>query len=400
MPTPVEVTISRVAAGGAGVGREPSGRVVFVAGALPGERVAVEVVDERRRWARAELLAVLEASPDRREPPCPEVARGCGGCDLQHTWPEQQRALKVAVVADALARLARRREHPPIEVRALPEERYRTTVRCLVAGGRAGYRRRRSNEAVVVGSCLVAHPALEELVVDGRFGEAAEVTLRIGARTGERLALVVPSTVGVSLPGDVTVVSADELAAGRRAWFHEEVSGRRWRISASSFFQNRPDGADTLVAVVGEMLAGVPDGSRLVDLYAGVGLFAGTVGARHRVTAVERSASAVADARVNLAGLDARTVRADVGRWTPRPADAVVADPARSGLGARVVDRIVRTGAGDVVLVSCDSASFGRDVGVLADAGFELERVVLVDLFPQTSHVETVAHLRRRRPMP
>ena len=392
-----EVRIDRVANGGDGIGRDPSGRTVFVEGALLGETVTATVLEQRKQWSRAIVDEVLVAAPGRRTPPCPHVAEGCGGCDMQHATPEAQLDMRVAVVADVLRRQARLEAWPEIERRILPAEAYRTTVRVAIdpATGTVGYRRRGSHDVVSADGCLIAHPALQELIDSVQGAEATELPPRLGARTGERLVLAEPSVAGLEMPDDVRVVGADELAAGKRAWYHEEVAGRRWRISAESFFQNRPDGAEALVEVVGEMLADVAPGSHLVDLYAGVGLFAGTVGATHRVTAVEMSPSAVADARINLADTGAKVVGADVASWTPRPADAVVADPSRDGLGAAAVGVIAGTGAGDVVLVGCDAAAFGRDVGLLVARGYGLQRVVVVDMFPQTSHIEVVAHLTR-----
>jgi 23S rRNA (uracil1939-C5)-methyltransferase len=192
----------------------------------------------------------------------------------------------------------------------------------------------------------------------------------------------------------VLLVGADELAAGHRTWIHEDVSGRRWRISAESFFQGRPDGAEALVeAVLAALGDAVRPGAIVADLYSGVGLFAGVLGDRTggRVVAVESNRSAVADARINLADLDgARIVRSDVRRWGPSAADVVVADPARQGLGAEVVPRIADTGASALALVSCDPGALGRDAGLLAAAGWELTSVRLVDLFPHTAHVEVV----------
>jgi 23S rRNA (uracil1939-C5)-methyltransferase len=237
------------------------------------------------------------------------------------------------------------------------------------------------------------------MLVDGRFGDADEVTLRVGARTGERLALLTP-TVGaeVSLPSDVVVVGADELRAGRRAWIHEEVAGRRFRISAESFFQTRVDGAEALVAEVGRLVTDASsDGSTgsMADLYCGVGLFAATVGADRHVVAVERSRSSVADARVNLEGLDVRVVRSAVERWRPSPVDVVVADPARHGLARDGVARVDATGARCLVLVSCDAGALGRDAGLLAKAGWSHDGSTLVDLFPDTPHVEVVSRFVR-----
>jgi 23S rRNA (uracil1939-C5)-methyltransferase len=209
------------------------------------------------------------------------------------------------------------------------------------------------------------------------------------------LALVSPTAVGTVVPDDVVLVGADELAKGRRAWFHEEVGGRRWRISARSFFQARPDGAEALAAAVRDVAADLEPGARVVDLYSGVGLFGGTVSSDLSVLAVEQSASAVADARLNLADRRARLLRLDVARWRAAPADMVIADPPRAGLGRRVVDTVAATGATRVALVSCDAASLARDARLLIDHGFRLTATTLVDLFPHTSHIEAVSRFER-----
>ncbi len=390
----VDLRIDRMAGGGEGVGRGPDGRAVFVGGTLPGERVSVELTEVKRRHARGHLVAIDDPSPDRREPPCPHVAEGCGGCDWQHVGPATQSALRLGLVVDALARIGRI-EAPPVEPGVpLPTTATRTTLRAAVADGRAGFRRRRSHDVVVPGSCLIAHPLAEDLLVHGRFGAADEVTVRVGARTGERMVVVGPSAVGVEVADDVIVVGRDELEQSD-AVLHEEVGGRRWRVSPGSFSQASAEGADALVeevdAAVDLLVAhGVPTG-RLVDLCAGVGLFAGTVGERFaHVVAVEPSPSAVADARANLDPA-VEVVAATMARWTPTGADIVVADPPRAGLEKAGVAAVAATGAVGVVLVSCDPGSLGRDARLLAEAGYRLVRSRVLDLFPQTSHVEVVS---------
>jgi 23S rRNA (uracil1939-C5)-methyltransferase len=254
---------------------------------------------------------------------------------------------------------------------------------------------------VPVDSCLVAHPAVEEVLVAGRFGACAEVTIRVGAATGDRIVVATPTAAGVEVPAGVRVIGDDELDAGRRAWIFDEVAGRRFRISARSFFQTRTDGAAALVEAVraagGDELAAA---GRVVDAYAGVGLFGVTaVPAGAGLTAVEVSPSSAADARVNLAAArpDAptRVVRAKVERWRPRRADVVIADPARTGLGAEAAATLAATGASTVVLVSCEAAALARDVRLLGGHGFRHDGSTVVDLFPHTHHIEVVTRLIR-----
>jgi 23S rRNA (uracil1939-C5)-methyltransferase len=308
VPSPDDLlAVTALAVGGEGVAREPSGRVVFVEGALPDERVRVTVTDERRHHARAALLEVIEPAPSRVTPPCPFVAAGCGGCGWQHVDPEAQRALKASMVAEALARLGGVPDPEVAPGPVLPATGYRTTLRGVAdAAGRFALRRHHSHDLVPVPDCLVAHPRLAEVAAEGRFPAGSEITIRVGARTGDRMVIVDGPAGAVEVPDGVRVVTGDELAGGRRAWLFEVVAGVRLRVSARSFFQAGPDAAEALVAAVGEALGPC---ETLADLYAGVGLFAATVGRGARVVAVEASASAAADARVNLAGGDAKVVR-------------------------------------------------------------------------------------------
>lgn len=393
----IEAPIHGMAGGGEGVGRAPDGRALFVAGALPGEQVCAEVTEVRRRHARATLVEVLAPSPDRREPPCPHVADGCGGCDWQHIDDEAQRRFRRAVVIDALARIGRLVE-PRVEPGpALAVRASRTTVRAVVVDGRAGFRRRGSHQEVVVGSCLVTHPATEQILVEGRFGAAEEVVIRVGARTGERMVVASPSAEGVVVPPDVVLVGADDLDAGAEAWIHEEIAGRTWRVSARSFLQASPEAADALVGRVGVAVADLAsDAVALADLGAGIGLFAGTVAPPDaQVVAVDPSRAAVADARHNLAGSGIRVIRSTVAQWQPSPTDVVVADPPRAGLGRDGVAVVAASGATAAILVSCDTGALGRDVRLLGEAGFTFDGCEVLDPFPQTSHVEVISRFRR-----
>jgi len=395
VPSPDDLlAVTALAVGGEGVAREPSGRVVFVEGALPGERVRVAVTDERRHHARAVVLEVIEPAPTRVTPPCPFVAAGCGGCGWQHVDPEAQRALKGSMVAEALARLGGLPDAEVAPGPVLPATGYRTTLRGVAdATGRFALRRHHSHDLVPVPACLVAHPRLAAVAAEGRFPAGREITIRVGARTGDRMVIVDGPAGAVEVPDGVRVVTGDELAGGRRAWLFEVVAGVRLRVSARSFFQAGPDAAEALVAAVGQALG---PSETLADLYAGVGLFAATVGRGARVVAVEASASAAADARVNLAGGDAKVVRRDVARWRPRAVEAAVADPPRAGLGRGGLRAVAATRASRVVLVSCDAGALGRDARLLAEAGYAWTGSTLVDAFPHTPHVEVVSRFERR----
>ncbi len=390
-------------AGGRGLAHDVDGRVVLVEGALPGERVSVSVQREKPSVLHGTVADVLEVSPDRAVPPCPAHARGCGGCDLQHLAVAAQTPYKVAVVTDALRRLGRVEQPNVVAGPALRTEAFRTTVRAAVIDGAPGLRLRGSRDVLRIESCMVAHPLVDEVLAEGRFPGATEVLVRAGAATGERLVVATPTARDAVVPDGVVVVGNDELRRGHRAWYHEEVAGRRWRISGRSFFQSRADGAEALVEAVRTAIGGSLEGRTLLDAHCGVGLFAGALvggvtGAR--VVGVERSESAIADARTNLSDVDATLVRVAFERWKPSPVDVVVADPPRAGLGRDGVERVAATGAEVLVLVSCDVAALGRDVGLLGQVGFVLEQTTLVDLFPHTSHVECVSRFVRGAPHP
>jgi 23S rRNA (uracil1939-C5)-methyltransferase len=386
----------RMATGGTAIGTGPDGRIAFISGAIPGETVTARVDAVHRSRLEATLLTVDEASPERTEPGCEHVSDGCGGCDWQHITADGQARFRVAVVDDCLRRLAKMSD---VDIRrgpTLPVDGYRTTVRAAVVDGRAAYRKRSSHDLVTVDRCTIAHPAIEELLVEGRFGSATEVVIRVGANTGERLVVADPTAAGIAVPGDlpddVKLVGRDELAAGARPHYHENIAGLRLQISADSFFQCRPDGARILAGLAGDAVSDVE--GPLLDAYCGMGLFGALAGLGRSILGVEVNPGAVADARWNY-GPHGRVVESDFERWDPEPAAVVIADPARSGLGKAGAERVAATGATRLALVSCDPASLARDASLLAGYGFELDHVTVVDLFGQTSHVETVSRFVR-----
>lgn len=372
----VTLEITGVVAGGDGIGREESGRVVFVTGALPGERVVVRITEQRRDFARGVVQELLVTSPNRVTPPCRFVAAGCGGCEWQHIAVGAQPALKRELVLDALRRIARLEDLRVADCVALAPLGYRTTVRVAIdPNGRTAFRQTASHDLVTVDDCLVAHPTLAAMLGEAHWPGAKEAVLRVGDRTGEVLVDVKPRPEGFETP----------------THFHEDVAGRRWQISAGSFFQIRPDGADALVGLVADALT-AHNVSTVVDLYAGVGLFAGSMADSGFTVlgAVEGGRFAAADARVNLDGV-CDVIECDVAKWRGVHADAVIADPSRRGLMAEGVATIERCTPRVVVLVSCDVAALGRDAKLLAAAGFALQDATPLDLFPHTSHVEVVS---------
>jgi 23S rRNA (uracil1939-C5)-methyltransferase len=385
---PVDLRTERMATGGEAVARLDDGRVVFVLGALADETVRVEIVEEKKRFARGVVIDVVEPSPHRVAPSCSHAVSGeCGGCDWMHIRPDEQRSYKEAVVVEQLQRLGGV-ERPDV-VSPVFQRGRRTTVRCQVTHGRAGYRARRSDQSFVADECGAVDSRLEELLVNGRFGDATEITLRIGGATGERMVITNGAVDMVLVPDDVVVASADDPASSA---IHDVVAGKTWRVSARSFFQTSHAGAEALVAAVARRL-GQSEGS-VLDLYSGVGLLGGGAAGDRLRCAVESNPSSVDDARHNL-GPDVQVVQSRVERWSPTTFSTVIADPARRGLGKDGVSVLEGTSASRLVLVSCDPASLGRDTGLLAERGWVHEGSEVLDMFPDTSRIEVASSFTR-----
>jgi len=380
----VELTTTRLVAGGDALARGADGRVIFVDGALPGERVQVDVTASHTDHQRARVVDVLDASPHRIEPPCAHARAGCGGCGWQHIDVDAQRRFKEDIIRDALRRIARLDRVPLAPTVALAPTGYRTTVRALVVDGQAAFRRHRSHDPITIDSCLVAHPLVDDLLVNGRFGNAREVVVRVGVATGERAVRTDPFPAEIKVPGDVQHTE--------RASVREVIAGITFRVSIRSFWQSRPDGAEALAHLVRDA---VGRGRRVADLYCGAGLFSATLDAPGNVVAVERDRHAFADARDNLRAASVRVVRADVAKWRPEAVDVVIADPSRAGLGRAAARVVLGCDAARVVLVSCDAAAMARDIGLLGDGGYDVTSLTPVDLFPHTPHIECVTVLDR-----
>ena len=424
----IEVEVGAMAAGGGCVAKVPDGRVMFVRHAIPGERVRARVTQEAAHYLRADAVEIIVASPDRVVEPCSYAGPGrCGGCDWQHIALPRQRQLKAGLVAEQLRRLAHLDLSPVVqEVAALPSRPanssgdgpggpslsnglgWRTRARFAVdQRGRLGFRRYRSHEVEPVARCLIATAGVEAVGVEQLpWAGATEVgVLTLGGDTVCHVSLPkgVHRFVGRGFPNLRTGLVVDGRHLRGPRWLEAQAAGRRFRVSAGSFWQVHEQAPDLLAQVVLDGLVPAP-GESVVDLYAGVGLFAAVlaerVGRAGSVLAVERDPRAYADALANtsdlpqvrgiLAGVTPEVVATRLG--TP---DLVVLDPPRSGAGPDVMAALasLRPSPRCIAYVSCHPASFARDVRVLLDRGWTLADLQAFDLFPMTEHVELVGFL-------
>jgi 23S rRNA (uracil1939-C5)-methyltransferase len=387
----VRLTVERVVAGGDGLARADDGRVVFVPGGLPGEIVDVELVGVKKDFARSRVVELVQSSPLRVDVPCASRLRGCGGCDWQHISVDGQLELKAEIVREALRRTGRMPDAVVSTGGSVPAWEYRTSMRLAVdRDGRPGLHRTRSNDVVDVDGCLVAHPAITAMLPRLCVLGADEISLRVSGSDASRTAWWTPESMTArGLDADV--------ATGNRASLNEQVAGRTFRVSAPSFFQSGPAAAELLVATIRGIAGAELDAAAcVIDAYGGVGVLGATCsGAEANLIVVEGSPSACADARHNLAGRRATVYESGVEQWTPVEAQVVIADPSRQGIGVEGVERLAQTGAATMVLVSCDPVSLARDAALLAAVGYALTSTVVLDLFPQTHHVEAVSRFDR-----
>ena len=394
----VVVRAERLVAGGDALARLDDGRIAFLSGALPGELVRATLAEDRGDYVRLSLAEVVSESPLRIAPACPSVEKGCGGCALHHVDRSAHLALKTAVVREALARTGRLGDVVIREVSGDPGPR--TTVRmAALSDGRLGFRRRSGTDVIASSTCMVTHSSIDEMVPMLRVSGAEEATIRCSTASGAR-AIWLHDAKGRDARRAAVTGEPEDVVVDPRASVVERVAGVDLRVSMRSFFQSSARAADMLVAEVraaaGDEAASGSLGD-VVDLYGGIGLFSATVaGPRARAVVVESNPAACADARHNLRDRDAGVVATRVEQWDPRPAGLVIADPSRSGLGRRGAAVVVAVRAPRVVLVSCDPVAGARDLRMLVDAGYGLDGVAVLDLFPWTHHVETVSALSLR----
>ena len=390
---------------------------MFVPRALPGESALVAVQEQRRDFARGEVMTLERAAAGRILPACTHYGEGCGGCSWQHADYSLQLQLKQSIVVDQLRRIghfgnADELVRPPLSM--LEPWHYRNQARFTV-GRRFGelcFTYRASHRLLRIDHCWITHPRINAVLEEaqGRLADIErrihQVSVRVGANTGQLL-------VSPALP------EIPELETGQ-PYFEEEVLGRRFRLEPPSFFQVNtlrelrdlpaaigrawlplPDDglsmAELLALLVLDRVQPSPD-SVVIDAYSGVGTFALLLAPLvHEVIGIEEARSAIRDAEYNARDVaNVRFIQAKTEEALPsldvRP-DAVVLDPARVGCHPAVLHALLDLRPNRIVYVSCDPTTLARDLRILVDGGYHLHEVQPLDMFPQTYHIECVAVL-------
>jgi 23S rRNA (uracil1939-C5)-methyltransferase len=439
------LTIEKLVYGGDGLAHLPAdeggrGKAAFIPFVLAAEKVEASIIEQKAGFARAQAEKVIEASPQRVVPPCPYFGTCCG-CHYQHARYEHQLEIKGEILRETLRRTAKIELSSEIQVHASPPWNYRNRSRLQVQTTpfQAGYFKIRSHELLVVEECPISSPlinrAIKALWESGRAGSVpagireieffanaddsqlmVELSCSLEARRApvrawaEEFQGSMPEICGLVAFRDSKGREAPErlLSVGSNHLTYE-TKNAAYRVSAGSFFQVNRHMTDELVQIV----TGGQSGELALDLYAGVGLFSTTLaGDFHHIFSVESSQTSSADLAYNLPE-NGKSVQASTEQYLARleesrrvgkggflpqsthTPDLAVIDPPRSGLGERVARKLANLGAPRVVYVSCDPATLARDLVVFLAAGYRMEQVHLVDLFPQTYHLETVVHLVR-----
>ena len=444
----IDVEIEKIVQGGLGMGR--AGKVVvFVPRSAPGDRLKVLVPVQHRNYWEGVIEDVLEPSPLRVSPECPYYGV-CGGCDLQHLNYEAQLETKKQIVNETLQRIGGVSPVQQSVVAAPSRWRYRNKSQYPVSGPpwRVGYFERHTHNVKDIGFCLVQPEAFDRLRADLKarlerseetaydevsgLGNLRHIILRQGAATGEMMLVL----VGAGKPGQRRRFGVDpslyenlaehhpqlvstvynlnphrtnrilgrtfDVIAGS-ASYTDSLLGLRLRVSAGSFFQANTAAAELLVRCVIDALGGSRRG-HVLDLFCGVGTFTLPVASRAtKVTGIEASPEAVADARAsaeanNIGNVEVIAAPAERAIGTFDGIDSVILDPPRKGCSPELLRNISALKPETIIYVSCNPATLARDLGILRQHGYEPDRVQLVDMFPQTSHIETVTRIVPARP--
>ncbi len=416
--------LTTIAHGGAALGRH-EGRVIFVPYGLPGETVQAEIIEDKGRYAFARLVEVVEPSPDRVTAPCPYFGpTGCGGCQWQHAGYAAQLCMKTEIVADQLERIGGIADPVVHPTRPDPTAwAYRNHAQFHPApDGGLGFQRADGSQVIVIASepevegddaahaCPILHPLLSDLYDALDLGPEdmlpglTRLSLRAGAATGDRMLIFemsddLPPALEIDLPVSCVLLLSDGVHVNLIGDNHitEMVAGHTYRISAPSFFQVNTPQAAHLVQLTLDYLDLRGD-ETVLDAYCGVGLFTTHLAERtDLVVGIESSPTAVADLLENTAEYDnVDVIEGPVEAVLPAleldtPLAAAVLDPPRSGVDRFALDGLVEQRPARLVYVSCDPATLARDAKRLIRAGYHLEEVQPVDMFPQTHHIESVA---------
>jgi len=408
----VQLTVGELAHGGAAVARI-DGRVVFVEGALPGETVEAEVTYRRKDFWRAQATSVLDAAQSRVEPPCPYYRAGCGGCQLQHLDYAEQLNQKRVVLARQLGRA--HLDYPIERIDVLGMEnpwryRLRGEFHVLRRGGEVslGFYRKHTYQTLQIDACLIHVEAIERALP--AFARAAE---HPGAAKVSALQFTWAPGTSDLLWSPYPPGSADRRFGERAAGWIPELNlnddsigiqddGRYFRVRPEAFVQVNARQRDVLYERAVAYASAEP-GSRVVDAYAGIGMLSARLGAGGaQVICLEESPYAVRLGELNmqLNGCSTVTYRrgkveATIGQ-VEQPIDVLVLDPPRAGCVEPAIQAMLAATPTRIVYVSCEPSTLARDLERLcASGGYRLRDVSLVDMFPQTYHMETVAHLER-----
>lgn len=401
----LQLTLDQMVYGGDAMGRLPDGRAVFVPYALPGERVTLRLVEEKRGHARGEILELLEHSPHRIAARCPHYGE-CGGCHYQHLAYPHQLDLKRQVLQEQLQRIGGL-ENPETQATiASPEAwNYRNHVQFhLSPEGKLGFLESRSQQVLEISVC----PLLKHLLnllwrcldlepqrglerIGLRLGIEDEFMLTLESQDIETPLVSVEglplSVVHLSPAGALVLAGSDHLIM--------EVKDRRFYVSAGSFFQVNTAVAEKMVDHLLEHLPLAPD-KQVLELYCGVGLFSAFLAPQvAQLVGVESSPSACQDFVINLDEFDNvelyEATAEDVLPHLQLEPDILLLDPPRSGIDRRAMDAILAMHPPIIAYVSCDPSTLSRDSRRLTQAGYHLQQITPFDLFPQTYHIESIS---------
>ena len=402
-----EIELTANSFGGDAIGRLPDGKTVFVPFGIAGERVMVEITEEKKNYSRGRIKQMLTASEKRITPRCPHYQE-CGGCHYQHLAYADQLALKQSIVVDQLRRMGKI-EIPPVKaIIPSPQEwNYRNTVQFhLSLNGKHGYQRAGANGVVEIRECHLPLPQINTLWPRLELDPQAGIQ-RVSIRCGSDDELLVglessqpqPPDFEVDFPLSVVYLGPDDpLLFSGEDYTLMQVRGRTFRVSAASFFQVNLPQAEAMVEHVLAAL-NLTKNDLVVDAYCGAGLFSAFLAPKVKeVVGIELAESSCNDFAANLDEFDNVSLYVgaveEVLPGLKLKPQAVVLDPPRAGLEGAALTALIEAAPGQIVYISCDPATLARDLRKLIDAGYTLESVTPFDLFPQTYHIETISLLR------